>query len=284
VNALLIGQRTNQDYEVVRDLVRGHGCRANAWEPAADQSRGDLLQSLKNAEAAVCLIGDEQLSLPFFALGVLSASLTPTLTLVQRDTNVSPVVSGLPAVSSLTSHRSYSAPEQLPEIIAASIDNLKDVRRTGRRTPEPGADQLDVFLAAPFTAYRRGSTGIMEKSAKVSIKSVMANLRGMGLSVWAAHEEEQYGRAQLGDNEIASRDYQRLLTARALLVWPMDAFSGGMNVELGWATAHGKPLIIDMNEHAVDRAWLDNVASWNGNHRFRFRSWQDLHARITGFL
>jgi nucleoside 2-deoxyribosyltransferase len=102
---------------------------------------------------------------------------------------------------------------------------------------------MRVFIAYPLAKLISSETGRMEESHIKLIKDMMSCLQGMGHDVFTAHEREKWGE-KFNKDDCASLDFAEMKRADLLVAFPET--SGGVHVELGWASAMGKPIIIFM--------------------------------------
>jgi hypothetical protein len=111
------------------------------------------------------------------------------------------------------------------------------------RPPEPRR----VFLSAPFTGkLRRRDDGGQEIAAEHRdvLEGVMHLVRSLGLEVDCSHREEKWGREISGEEECTRRDWTAIRDDQMLIALVDSPPSGGVHIELGWASALGKPVII----------------------------------------
>jgi nucleoside 2-deoxyribosyltransferase len=100
---------------------------------------------------------------------------------------------------------------------------------------------LRIFLAAPFSRY------LLEKNflsyAYDQIALLLSTLRSHGYNVFSAHEREEYGQKLMSPEMCTRLDFEEITQADVVLAAISDN-SYGVCVELGWASALNKPIIL----------------------------------------
>jgi hypothetical protein len=102
---------------------------------------------------------------------------------------------------------------------------------------------VKAFVVCPLTKYV-GETG--EREVDDSYRRFVEGLhdllaRACG-EVFAAVREEGWGERLLPPAIRAARDFEELRSADVVVAWPED--SCGCALELGWASALGKPVVL----------------------------------------
>ncbi len=111
-----------------------------------------------------------------------------------------------------------------------------------RHVPLP-TGHARIFLAAPFTRYLKEGRNVFCESAYTKITQCLTLLRGHGCSVFSAHEREDFGRDLMSPSLCTRLDFEEMVQSD-LMVALMDNDSFGVCVELGWASALNKPIIL----------------------------------------
>ncbi len=104
---------------------------------------------------------------------------------------------------------------------------------------------MKVFLAAPFTS--KIDNGRVNKNYKQLLKDIKEILERKGCEVHLAMEKEKWGEIHCTDNDCTKRDYRDIKESEILLALFDGAFSGGVHIELGWASEMKKRIIILTN-------------------------------------
>ena len=104
-----------------------------------------------------------------------------------------------------------------------------------------------LFLAAPFSDYL-GPDGIFDRNHKCEIELLLKTLTASGYEVFSAHVREKWGEDLFPAELCTPLDFEALKSADVIIALPGK--SGGVHVELGWASALGKPIILWIEERS----------------------------------
>jgi len=102
-----------------------------------------------------------------------------------------------------------------------------------------------VFLATPFTKHLKVDG--FDKSAFNKITSLISLLRDLGYSVFSAHEREAFGKKLMTPETCTILDFKEMNQCDIVIAIISDN-SYGVSLELGWASALKKPIILYKNE------------------------------------
>jgi len=105
---------------------------------------------------------------------------------------------------------------------------------------------MKAFLVAPFAGVV--SAGRMEISIKNVLRATLGELRRAGYEAFSAHEDEKWGEAWARPALCTPRDRDLVERADLVVAIPGPPTSGGVHIELGWASAAGKPMIVFLSE------------------------------------
>lgn len=100
-----------------------------------------------------------------------------------------------------------------------------------------------IFLAAPFK-QRLDQSQVIQAADQVLLTQIMTLLETAGITVDNAHRREFWGRAMMTPAECTQADYQAIAACDVLLAFPGQPASPGTHIELGWASAMHKPIVL----------------------------------------
>ena len=108
-----------------------------------------------------------------------------------------------------------------------------------------------AFVGGPIQ-YAIAPDGSFDAPTRSVIGSVIAALESAGHRVLSAHVDEQFGQKNVAGlfREVCLRDYAWMRQCDVFVaILPVDSagnviFSSGTSVELGWASALGKPIVL----------------------------------------
>lgn len=107
-----------------------------------------------------------------------------------------------------------------------------------------------IFLAAPFHSYMDYKKGKMREDRIQQIRSLLKYFREKGYIVESAHERERWGEDWYTPEVCTPLDFKQVESSDFLIAMPGNPPSGGVHVELGWASALGKKVILLLEEGA----------------------------------
>lgn len=105
---------------------------------------------------------------------------------------------------------------------------------------------MQIFLACPFTGHLR-AVGFDEAFRRL-VERIEQRLLGAGHTVFLTHRTQDFGR-QLGPPQLCTpMDLLQMHWADCVVAVP--GHSCGMHIELGWAGALGRPIVLLLDEGA----------------------------------
>ena len=104
-------------------------------------------------------------------------------------------------------------------------------------------ENMEVFLAMPYSQLCNKKYEVKYKYKKFFIK-LTDELKKINCEYFLAHEREKWGKAYSSDIESTIIDYETIKKVDLVCVIPGVPNSGGVHVEIGWASANKKTLKI----------------------------------------
>lgn len=112
---------------------------------------------------------------------------------------------------------------------------------------------MRIFLAFPFTDLIEPTSGKLSPSTVGFLREVIQALEREGHSVFSAHVREVWGAKLMSPTEATYADLEEIQAADLVVAFPgSQPLSGGVHVELGWASSFGKPIVLFL---AKDQAY-----------------------------
>lgn len=102
---------------------------------------------------------------------------------------------------------------------------------------------MRIFLAFPFTFKLQGK-GLLPGEYILELTQLKKGLEKMGHTVKMAHEREKWGEELLPPEICTKLDFDDISKSDLVVAYPGNPPSGGVHIELGWASALGKQIII----------------------------------------
>lgn len=107
-----------------------------------------------------------------------------------------------------------------------------------------------VFLATPYSQLCDERYKVKEEY-KIFFKKLTDRIKKMkNVEYFLAVERENYGKEYTSDKESTKIDFETIQKCDLLCVLPGVPASGGVHVELGWASANNKKIEIFLNKNA----------------------------------
>lgn len=118
----------------------------------------------------------------------------------------------------------------------------------GANRGQDGFPLPQAFVAAPFTATLDGATGVMLPEPRRFVTELVGTVERAGYEVFSAHRREEWGLRLMGPQECVPLDFEGVRAADLFVVLPGEAASGGVHIEIGWASAFGIPAVLLLRE------------------------------------
>ncbi|MCS0634820.1 nucleoside 2-deoxyribosyltransferase [Streptomyces sp. LP05-1] len=113
--------------------------------------------------------------------------------------------------------------------------------------PAPAAGPVGartLFLAGPFIQLLDPLTGRMPEAARTPFTELIAHFEALGVSVHNAHRREAWGAELMRPEVCTPLDRDEIRRADAFVALPGHPASPGTHIEIGWASAFGKPIVL----------------------------------------
>ncbi len=101
-----------------------------------------------------------------------------------------------------------------------------------------------IFYAFPFAQLCDKKTGQVETQYRYFFDELKKIAKKNNHQYFLAHERENWGAEYKGPEECVPNDYDGVIKSDLMIVVPGDPISGGVHVEMGWASANKKTMHI----------------------------------------
>ncbi|MEV0323042.1 nucleoside 2-deoxyribosyltransferase [Streptomyces sp. NPDC050658] len=101
-----------------------------------------------------------------------------------------------------------------------------------------------VFVGGPFKALIDSDTGVIPERSRARFLTIIEFFEGKGWAVLSGHREEEWGATVATSDVCTGRDWRWMHQCDLFVAFPGDPVSPGTHVELGWASALGRPVIV----------------------------------------
>lgn len=101
-----------------------------------------------------------------------------------------------------------------------------------------------AFLAGPFKGILDPETGTVRAFERERYEALISCLESRGYDVHNAHKRESWGATMMTPQECTKLDYEHIRDCDLFVAFPGAPASPGTHIELGWASALGRPMIL----------------------------------------
>jgi nucleoside 2-deoxyribosyltransferase len=121
-----------------------------------------------------------------------------------------------------------------------------------------------VFVGGPFFQLVDPETGIMSELDQQKFTKLIEYFEGRGATVYNAHRREAWGAQFLTPDEATKLDFTEISKSDVFVAFPGVPASPGTHVEIGWASALGKPMVLMLEKgkkHTFLVTGLEQIAN-----------------------
>jgi nucleoside 2-deoxyribosyltransferase len=104
--------------------------------------------------------------------------------------------------------------------------------------------EVRVFLAAPYSQFMDAATGAVGALWRERLDALRLSFQARGSCVFSAHHNESWGRDWLAAELCTPIDHEAIRRADVVCAVLGNPPSGGVMIELGWASALQVPCLI----------------------------------------
>lgn len=101
-----------------------------------------------------------------------------------------------------------------------------------------------VFVAGPFKGLVDPQTGVVPAGARAALNGVIEHFEHRGYRIFNAHRREHWGARMLEPEACTRLDFEEISACDLFVAFPGAPASPGTHVEIGWATALGKRIVL----------------------------------------
>jgi hypothetical protein len=120
--------------------------------------------------------------------------------------------------------------------------------------------------------------------ARSLIEALVGVLAQRGWAVENAHAREKWGAAWMTPDECTPLDFHGVMTADLLVAVPGNPISGGVCIEIGWASGVGVPVVLLLEKDADYSHLVVALHTVREAHEIRFDSIESACAGLDAWL
>lgn len=107
---------------------------------------------------------------------------------------------------------------------------------------------MKVFLAMPYSQLC-DENYILKPEYKNFCKKLVSSITELKWDYFLAHEREEWGKNYCSDSESTLIDFNTIKESDLIVMIPGNPISGGVHVELGWASSNKKKIKIFLKKN-----------------------------------
>jgi len=109
---------------------------------------------------------------------------------------------------------------------------------------------MKFFLAYSFSALIDDKTGLVDDKNKQFLENMRNSIIKRKETVFLAHFRENWGKELMAADECTFDDFKEMNESDIVIAFPGNPISGGVHIELGWASALKKKIYIFLEKNA----------------------------------
>ncbi len=141
---------------------------------------------------------------------------------------------------------------------------------------------MQIFLGAPFTQDINKNTSIVHTHKVNFIINLIEQLEQKGHVVRNAHKREKFGKELMHPLVCTKEDFKEIQDCDLFLAIVGNPPSGGVQVELGWASALNKRIILLLHEETEYSPLVNGLSSVTDSKIIRFRDETEIPKILEG--
>lgn len=102
----------------------------------------------------------------------------------------------------------------------------------------------NVFLAFPFSQFCEDDSDDLSQESKSFFESLTTLMKENNITYYSAHERENWGQDYFDAKVSTQYDYDAINDCDVVISNPGVPYSGGVHIELGWASSLKKDIIL----------------------------------------
>ena len=110
------------------------------------------------------------------------------------------------------------------------------------------SESKKLFLAGPFKGLVNPDTGLLDEGEKRKWLNLISFFESKGFTVHNAHKREEWGGVFMTPEQCTAIDYTEIASCDLFVGFPGSPPSPGTHIEIGWASALHKPMILLLEE------------------------------------
>ena len=109
---------------------------------------------------------------------------------------------------------------------------------------------MKYFLAYSFSALIDSKTGLVDEKNRQFLEDMRNSSLDKKADIFLAHFREKWGKELMTADECTFDDFKEMKESDVVLAFPGNPISGGVHIELGWASALNKKIYLFLEKNA----------------------------------
>ncbi|MFA6268525.1 MAG: nucleoside 2-deoxyribosyltransferase [archaeon] len=141
---------------------------------------------------------------------------------------------------------------------------------------------MRIFLGAPFSSHL-GKTGF-DNELKWTIETIILSLQKKGHVVKSAHVREKFGEQLMTPDVCTPLDLNEIKECDLFVAIPHNPPSGGVHIELGWASAINKNIIVCIQKKGVYSPLIHGLDKVSNTKKIIYDNYPELIDKINAII
>ena len=142
---------------------------------------------------------------------------------------------------------------------------------------------MRIFFGAPFTKYLNKNQTVAKRKKEL-IERVISFLNRKGHKVRNAHIREDFGKKWMQPNECTSLDFIEIKDCDVFIAIPGNPPSGGVHIELGWASALNKRIILILKKRGKYSPLVHGLDTISKVEKIEFEKEEEIFKKLGQLL
>lgn len=141
-----------------------------------------------------------------------------------------------------------------------------------------------IFIGGPFTGIIDSKTGLIDNSYKEIYTLLIDILEKNDYEVGNAHKREKWGGELMTYDVCTSLDYQEVCRCDTFLAFPGSPASPGTHIEIGWASALKKRIILLLQSGQYYSPLTLGVGKITNVHYIEYDNFNDMLIKVLNYF
>ncbi|MBI2547475.1 MAG: hypothetical protein HYW23_03450 [Candidatus Aenigmarchaeota archaeon] len=143
---------------------------------------------------------------------------------------------------------------------------------------------MKVYISAPYTnkSVQQSNSihGEIKDASYINfLDSIESAVKSLGFQTFLPHRDlHEWGKSNLSEEDVGRKSFEELNNSDLVIAYPEE--SVGVNIELGWASAFKKKVLILLKENQRTSIMHSGLTGVTDSKIIRFRDIMDLRTKL----